>query len=88
MLLDTIQDNNQYLRSTLVQVLAEIKQSKKHTDQKVVMASCGKTIFRRERAGVKVYLAASRDPRNGWRIYTGKQIKDIVRYELGRKKSK
>ncbi len=81
MLLDTLEDRQTYHKSTLVEVLKEVKTA--HDD--VIMATSYKTIMRRERARVSVYTDVIRDPVNGWRMYTGRQIRKIVAWELERK---
>ncbi len=81
MLLDTIDDRQVYHKSTLVEILREVKKS--HND--VAICASYKTIMRRERQKVVVYINVVRDPVNGWRMYTGRQIRKIVEWELERK---
>jgi len=81
MLLDTLDDRQTYHKSTLLEVLKEIK--KEHGDAPI--ASSYKTILRRERSRVSVYTNVVRDPVNGWRMYTGRMIRKIVAWELERK---
>lgn len=78
MLLDTLIDTQTYFKSTLVSVLQEAQA--KHPD--LVIAASYKTIMRREHNRVPEYLEVIRDPTNGWRLYTGFQIRKIIEYEL------
>jgi len=77
MLIDTLNDSQQYLKSTLLECLDEQN-----------LTSSYKTVQRREKAGIEVYNNISRDPVSGYRMYTGKQIRDIVEYEKTRKTTK
>lgn len=81
MLIDTLEDRQTYHKSTLLEVLKEVKAS----HDSLPIASSYKTIMRREHAGVPVYTTVLRDPVNGWRMYTGRQIRKIVAWELERK---
>lgn len=81
MLLDTIENKKTYFKSTLIKILQEIKETSKRS-----IPTSYKTIIRREQMKIPVYLKIRRDPINGWRIYTGQQIKKIVAYELKTKK--
>lgn len=85
MLLDTLSDAQLYFKSTLLEVLRETRSSfgKDRTgrDNLEILVSY-KSILRRENAGVQVYQDVHRDPTNGYRQYTGKQIRDIVKYEI------
>lgn len=83
MLLDTLKENQTYFKSTLLEVLQEVKAS-----NDVAIASSYKSIMRREKQRIPVYLDVVRDPTNGWRMYTGRQIRKIVEYELSAKGSK
>lgn len=81
MLLDTLDDRQTYHKSTLLEVLKEVKARKRD----LPIASSYKTILRRERARIDVYTDVIRDPVNGWRMYTGLHIRKIVQWELERK---
>lgn len=81
MLIDTIDDRQVYHKSTLLEILKEIK----HAESGAPIATSYKTILRREKQRVPVYTNVTRDPVNGWRMYTGKQIRKIVAWELERK---
>ena len=83
MLLDTLKDTQTYFKSTLVEVLQEEK-----ANCNMAIASSYKSIMRREKQRIPVYLDVVRDPTNGWRMYTGRQIRKIVEYELSTKGSK
>lgn len=83
MLLETLKENQTYFKSTLLEVLQEVK-----ADTGVAIASSYKSIMRREKQRIPVYLDVVRDPTNGWRMYTGRQIRKIVEYELAEKGSK
>lgn len=80
MLLDTLTDKQTYFKSTLLQVLQEVK-----AEKQLKIASSYKTIMRREKDRVPAYVNVTRDPANGWRMYTGLQIRKIVEYELAQK---
>lgn len=84
MLLDTLNDNQLYFKSTLIAVLQEAKADLKtrKPDLKSEIPFSYKMILRREKDKVDVYIAVHRDPTNGWRMYSGKQIRDIVAYEV------
>lgn len=80
MLLDTIENKKTYFKSTLIKILQEIKESSKRP-----IPTSYKTIIRREQMNIPVYRGVRRDPTNGWRIYTGRQIHKIVEWELKNK---
>jgi len=83
MLLDTLNDQTMYFKSTLLAVLQEARAdliSRRPTLKKKILISY-KGIIRREKKKVGIYIAVHRDPVNGWRMYSGKQIRDIVAYE-------
>lgn len=83
MLLNTLKDEQVYFKSTLIECLQEVKiRSGKP------IPTTYKSIQRREKQKIAVYLSIHRDPSNAWRMYTGKQIKDIVAYELEQKNDK
>ena len=84
MLLDTLNDQQLYFKSTLLAVLQEAKADLKtrKPDLKSEIPFSYKMILRREKDKVDVYIAVHRDPTNGWRMYSGKQIRDIVAYEV------
>lgn len=84
MLIDTLHDDQTYFKATLKECLIEAKTTSglKH------LPSDYQTFVRREKAGIKLYLDTRRDPVNNWRMYTGKQIREIVKYEIGRLKKK
>lgn len=77
MLIDTLNDKQTYFKSTLLETLQEAR-----ADSGLPIASSYKSILRRERNQVPVYQSVLRDPTNGWRMYTGRQIRNIVQYEL------
>jgi len=77
MILDTLKDNQIYFKSTLIQVLQEVR-----AEKNLPIGSSYKTVMRREKQKIPVYLNITRDPTNNWRMYTGKQIRKIVEYEL------
>lgn len=81
MLLDTLLDNQTYFKSTLIEVLQEVR-----VKENLPIASSYKSIMRREKQRVPEYLNVVRDPTNGWRMYTGQQIHKIVEYELNLKR--
>jgi hypothetical protein len=83
MLLDTLNDQQLYFKSTLLAVLQEAKADLKsrHPKLKKEIPISYKSILRREKKKISVYTDAHRDPTNGWRMYSGKQIRDIVAYE-------
>lgn len=83
MLLDTLQDSQTYFKSTLVEVLQEVRAKE---DLRIV--SSYKSIMRREKQRIQVYCDVVRDPTNGWRMYTGRQIRKIVEYEIEKAKSR
>lgn len=83
MLLETLKDSQTYFKSTLVEVLQEEK-----ANSNIAIASSYKSIMRREKQRIPVYLEVVRDPTNGWRMYTGRQIRKIVEYELSAKGGK
>ena len=83
MLLETLKDSQTYFKSTLLEVLQEVK-----AEQDIAIASSYKSIMRREKQRIPVYLEVVRDPTNGWRMYTGRQIRKIVEYELTAKGGK
>lgn len=78
MLIDTLDDRQPYHKSTLLECLKEAKAA----NENAPICSSYKTIMRRERARVAVYINVVRDPVNGWRMYTGRQIRKIVAWEL------
>lgn len=80
MLIDTLLDKQIYFKATLKECLIEARESFKLK----TIPSDYKTFIRREKAGIKQYLNTRRDPANNWRLYTGKQIKKIVQYEIER----
>lgn len=84
MLLDTLSDQQLYFKSTLLAVLQEAKVDLKNRkpDLKKEIPTSYKSILRREKKKIEVYITAHRDPINGWRMYSGKQIRDIVNYEM------
>lgn len=77
MLLDTIQDDRPYSNATLVECLKEQK-----------LSHSAKTMRRRRAEGVMVYIDVHRDPSTGMRLYTGRQIREIVAYEQKYKQQK
>lgn len=79
MLIDTLRDDGTYFKATLKECLVEARNK---TGKKI--PADYKTFVRREKAGIKLYLDTRRDPVNGWRIYTGKQIREIVKFETDR----
>lgn len=81
MLLDTLSDNQVYFKSTLIQVLQDVR-----ANQEIAIASSYKTVMRREKKKIPVYVNVVRDPTNGWRMYTGRQIRKIVEYEMNIKR--
>lgn len=83
MLLDTLNDKQTYFKSTLLEVLQETR-----ANSNLPIASSYKSIMRREKQRVPVYLDVVRDPTNGWRMYTGRQIRRIVEYELKAKEKR
>ena len=81
MLLDTLDERQVYHKSTLVEVLKEVKTA----HEEIPICSSYKTIMRREKQHIAVYTNVVRDPVNGWRMYTGRMIRKIVEWELERK---
>lgn len=81
MLIDSLKDKQLYMKATLMGCL---KEARFRTNLPVSYSY--KTILRREAEGVKCYLELHRDPMNMWRMFTGKQIKAIVAYEIERAK--
>lgn len=83
MLLDTLSDQQLYFKSTLLAVLQEAKADLKSRNPKLKkeVPISYKSIMRREKKKISVYTEVHRDPTNGWRMYSGKQIRDIVAYE-------
>lgn len=79
MLLDSLEDNKEYLKSTLLACLAEIKD---HNGRK--LPSKYLNVLRREKEGVEVYQCR-RDPTTNYRFYTGRQVRKIIEYELRRR---
>jgi len=80
MLLDTLNDKQTYFKSTLLQVLQEVR-----ANEGLPIASSYKSVMRREKQRVPAYLEVVRDPTNGWRMYTGRQIRKIVEWEVKNK---
>lgn len=81
-LVSVLRDDEIYFKQTLVNVLRSIR---KITGLKIAYSQ--HTIYRREAAKVPVYINIKRESDNGWRVYTGKQIKKIVAWELERKQA-
>lgn len=79
-ILSVIEDNKIYFKQTLVNILRSVKEV---TGLKIAYSQ--HSIYRREKAGVPVYTLVKRDSEHGWRLYTGKQIKKIVMWEIERK---
>ena len=88
MFLDTLIDHQLYFKATLISCLQEarVKFKKENPQIKKEIPISYKMILERERKRVPVYLEAHRDPANGWRMYSGKQIRKIVEYEIDRTK--
>jgi hypothetical protein len=85
MLLETLQDTHNYMKSTLLSCLQE---TVGHDGQP--LSSSYKTLLRKERKGIEVYKKVHRDPTTNWRMYSGRLIREIVDFELEQsaKKSK
>lgn len=83
MLLDTLSDQQLYFKSTLLAVLQEAKADLKSRNPKLKkeIPISYKSILRREKKKISVYTEVHRDPANGWRMYSGRQIREIVKYE-------
>lgn len=79
MLLDTLKDDGTYFKGTLQECLLE---AKKQTNLSIKFSY--KTILRRERQNVDCYVNVTREPVNNWRMYSGRQIRAIVDYEIAR----
>jgi len=78
MLIDTLDDTRTYLKATLLQCLAEVS-----TEDRPIPATY-KSILRREKQGIKAYTRVRRDPATGYRLYTGRDIRRILEYEIKR----
>ena len=76
MMIDIIDDRKEYNKATLIQVLEEAR-----TPDLPVTATY-KAILRREKKKIPVYMNSRRDPANGYRLYTGRQIRKILEYEI------
>lgn len=83
MLIDTLVESQVYMKATLIECLSEAK-----GQTGLPIASSYKTIMRREKQGVTHYTQPRRDPVNGWRFYTGHEIRQIVTFETELAKSK
>lgn len=78
--LSVIKDSKIYFKQTLVNTLRSVREI---TGLKIAYSQ--HSIYRREKAGIPVYVNVRRDTEHGWRLYTGKQIKKIVMWEVERK---
>lgn len=83
MLIDTLVDSQTYMKATLIECLVEAR-----SKTGLPVACSYKTIMRREQQGESKYTAPRRDPVNGWRLYTGREIRIIVDHEIEVAKSK
>ncbi len=79
MLIDSLKDDGTYFKATLIECLKEAK-----FQYGLKISYSYKTFMRREEQNIAVYIGVGKDPANGWRIYTGSQIKAIVEYEVSR----
>lgn len=77
MLLDELKEGKLYSKRILLKILKSYKQ-----EHRVGIGVTKHVIERREAAGVKEYLAATRDPLTNWRVYTKKNIQDILDFEI------
>lgn len=84
MFLDTLIDHQLYFKATLISCLQEARVELKKTNPEIKkeLPISYKMILERERKRIPVYTEVHRDPANGWRMYSGKQIRKIVEYEI------